>query len=57
MDFFILRPLSPKTGYHFFEGGVGGGVGGVVGGGQKFSLRRLQAVGKHIAQTHLVVEW
>ena len=31
MDFLILRPLSPKTGYHFFEGGVGGvgGWGGV----------------------------
>ena len=25
MDFLILRPLSPKTGYHFFEGGAGGG--------------------------------
>ena len=26
MDFLILRPLSPETGYHFFEGGgVGGG--------------------------------
>ena len=36
----ILRPLSPKTGYHFFERGGGG-----EGGGQKFSLRRLQAVG------------
>ena len=24
MDFLILRPLPPKTGYHFFEGGVGG---------------------------------
>ena len=23
MDFLILRPLSPKTGYHFFEGGGG----------------------------------
>ena len=22
MDFLILRPLPPKTGYHFFEGGV-----------------------------------
>ena len=44
MDFLILRPLSPKTGYHFFEGGVGVGV--WWGGGQKFSLRRLQAVGK-----------
>ena len=30
MDFLILRPLPPKTGYHFFEGGVGGGVGGGV---------------------------
>ena len=28
MDFLILGPLSPKTGYHFFEGGGGGwGVG------------------------------
>ena len=46
MDFLILRPLPPKTGYHFFEGGwVGGWVGG--GGGQKFLLNRLQAVGTH----------
>ena len=28
MDFLILRPLPPKTGYHFFEGGVGVGGGG-----------------------------
>ena len=42
MDFLILRPLPPKTGYHFFEGGVGGG-------GQKFLLNRLQAVGTHSA--------
>ena len=41
--FLILRPLSAKTGYQFFEG-VGG-----WGWGQKFSLRRLQAVGRHIA--------
>ena len=28
MDFLILRPLSPETGYHFFEkGGVGWGGG------------------------------
>ena len=53
MDFLILRPLSPKTGYHFFEGGWVGGWGG----GQKFSLRRLQAVGKHNANTQLLVEW
>ena len=26
MDFLILRPLPPKTGYDFFEGGVGGGA-------------------------------
>ena len=44
MDFLILRPLSPKTGYHFFEGGVGVGVGG-----SKFVPRRLQEVGRHIA--------
>ena len=48
MDFLILRPLPPKTGYHFFEGGGWGGVGG-VGGGQKFLLNRLQAVGTHSA--------
>ena len=41
MDFLILRPLPPKTGYHFFEGGGGGG--------QKFLLNRLQAVGTHSA--------
>ena len=36
MDFLILRPLPPKTGYHFFEGGWGGGwVGGGGGGGAK----------------------
>ena len=44
MDFLILRPLPPKTGYHFFEGGGGGGG---WGGGQKFLLNRVQAVGTH----------
>ena len=44
MDFLILRPLPPKTGYHFFEGGGWGWVGG---GGQKFLLNRLQTVGTH----------
>ena len=49
MDFLILRPLPPKTGYHFFEGGWGGvGVGVGGGGGQKFLLNRLQAVGTHV---------
>ena len=36
MYFFIFRPLSPETGYHFFEGS----------GSQKFVLRRLQALGR-----------
>ena len=35
MDFLILRPLPPKNGYHFFEGG---GVGGVGGGVKSFCL-------------------
>ena len=47
MDFLILRPLPPKTGYHFFEGGGWGGGGGGGGGGQKFLLNRLKAVGTH----------
>ena len=49
MDFLILRPLPPKTGYHFFEGGGGGGGGWWGGGGQKFLFNRLQAVGTHNA--------
>ena len=36
MDFLILRPLSPETGYHFFPGG--GGV-------QKFVLRSVCSAG------------
>ena len=35
MDFLILRPLPPKTGYHFWGGGWGGGGVGGVGGGVK----------------------
>ena len=38
MDFLILRPLPPKTGYHFFEGGGGGGWGWGVGGVKSFCL-------------------
>ena len=49
MDFLILRPLPPKTGYHFFEGGWGGVGGWLGGGGQKFLLNRLQAVGTRCA--------
>ena len=56
MDFLILRPLPPKTGYHFFEGGWGGV--GVGGGGQKFLLNRLN---KQWGRTALVarpaVQW
>ena len=51
MDFLILRPLPPKTGYHFFWGGGWWG-----GGGQKFLLNRLYAVGKHSAATPPLVE-
>ena len=51
MDFFILRPLSPKSGYHFFEGWGGDG------GGQKFVLRRLQAVGRHMLSQQILVDW
>ena len=43
-----------------FLRGVGGwgwvGVGG-GGGGQNFLLRSLQAVGTHVANTQLLVEW
>ena len=50
MYFLILRPLSPKTGYHFFGGGWGGG-----GGGQKFSLNSSgEAYGYHITAGRMV---
>ena len=45
MDFLILRPLSPKTGYHFFEGGVGGEV-GVWGGVKSFRLEGSKQWGR-----------
>ena len=41
MDFLILRPLSPKTGYHFFEGGGGG-----VGGGSKIFAQKATSSGE-----------
>ena len=43
MDFLILRPLSPKNGYHFFEGG-GGGCGG---GGPKVFAQKAPSNGRH----------
>ena len=45
MDFLILRPLSPKTGYHFFEGGVGGG------GGSKVFAEKAPSNGRHLYVT------
>ena len=48
MDFLILRPLSPKTGQHFFEGGVGVGGGLVGGGGSKVFAEKAPSNGRHI---------
>ena len=43
MDFLILRPLSPKTGYHFLGGGGWGGVGG---GGSKVFAEQASSSGE-----------
>ena len=59
MDFLILRPLPPKTGYHFFEGGWGG-VGGWVGGGggvKSFCLIGYKQWGRTALVTGLAVQW
>ena len=52
MDLLILRPLSPKTGSQFFDGGGWGGVGGVKSfrsesykGGPKIALRGGDGMG------------
>ena len=56
MDFLILRPLPPKTGYHFFEGGVGGG--GWGGGGVKsFCLIGYKQWGRTVLVTRPAVQW
>ena len=56
MDFLILRPLPPKTGYHFFEGGWGGGVGG--GGGVKsFCSIGYKQWGRTVLVTRPAVQW
>ena len=54
MDFLILRPLPPKTGYHFFEGGVGVGVGGGV---KRFCLIGYKQWGRLILVTRSAVQW
>ena len=56
MDFLILRPLPPKTGYHFFEGG-GGGVGGVGGGVKSFCLIGYKQWGRTVLVTQPAVQW
>ena len=45
MDFLILRPLPPKTGYHFLGGGWGG-VGVGVGGGSKVFAQQASSSGE-----------
>ena len=52
MDFLILRPLPPKTGYHFFEGGVGGVVGGV----KSFCLIGYKQWGRMVLVTRPAVQ-
>ena len=57
MDFFILRPLPPKTGYHFFEGGGGGGWVGVGGGVKSFCLIGYKQWGRTVLVTRPAVQW
>ena len=56
MDFLILRPLPPKTGYHFFEGGWGG-VGGGGGGVKSFCLIGYKQWGRTVLLTGPAVQW
>ena len=53
MDFLILRPLPPKTGYHFFEGGWGGGGWGV----KSFCLIGYKQWGRTVLVTRPAVQW
>ena len=57
MDFLILRPLPPKTGYHFFEGGWGGWVGGWGGGVKSFCLIGYKQWGRSALVTRPAVQW
>ena len=54
MDFLILRPLPPKTGYHFFEGGWVGGWGGGV---KSFCLIGKKQWGRTEMITGPAVQW
>ena len=54
MDFLISRPLPRKTGYHFFEGGVGGGWGGGV---KSFCLIGYKQRGRTALVTRPAVQW
>ena len=42
MDFLILGPLCPETGYHFLEGG-----GWVAGWGSKFFAQKVSSIGQN----------
>ena len=57
MDFLILRPLPPKTGYHFFEGGWGGWGGGWGGGVKSFCLIGYKQWGRTALVTGPAVQW
>ena len=57
MDFLILRPLPPKTRYHFFEGGVGGVGGGWGGGVKSFCLIGYKQWGCTVLVTRPAVQW
>ena len=47
MDFLILRPLPPKTGYHFFERGGWG-----WGGGSKVFAQKAASSGEDLRLSH-----
>ena len=57
MDFLILRPLPPKTGYHFFEGGWGGVGVGVGGGVKSFCLISYKQWGRTALVATPAVQW
>ena len=57
MDFLILRPLPPKTGYHFFEGGGGWGWGWGGGGVKSFCLIGYKQWGRMMLIKRPAVQW
>ena len=54
MDFLILRPLPPKTGYHFLGGW--GGVGVLGGGVKSFCLIGYKQWGRTVLLTWSAVQ-